>query len=242
MDTFISGYNVGIEANAAFNGQPGAAFYSGSVSNCGTALLAQDMPSAFGLMFARFTLDGDIAINRTNTADAANALFDHCQIIGRLGPAVSCTGNDWRSWMQFQNCTISNALQLAGPGVFNVVASTMLGNTQCILSASATRAAFTGCTFSPATNLVNYGNASNLLVNASSPISNTLPIVNWTSVANDFLSRKAARTNLYVVTDTPWGAFGDGFSDDTVAIQNALTTAGAGGGGIVYVPAGKYHL
>ena len=37
-------------------------FYSGAVSNCGTALLAQDMPSAFGLMFANFTLDGDIAI------------------------------------------------------------------------------------------------------------------------------------------------------------------------------------
>ncbi len=55
-----------------------------------TALLAQDMPGAFGLMFANFTLDGDIAVSRTNTADDANALFDHCQIIGRTGPAVEC--------------------------------------------------------------------------------------------------------------------------------------------------------
>ena len=62
MDTYISGYHVGIEANADTNGQPGATFYSGVVSNCATALLAQDMPSAFGLMFANFTLDGDIAI------------------------------------------------------------------------------------------------------------------------------------------------------------------------------------
>ncbi len=242
MDTFISGYLVGIEANAATNGQPGVTFYSGVVSNCATALLAQDMPSAFGLMFANFTLDGDIAVSRTNTADDANAMFDHCQIIGHTGPAVSATGSDWHSWMQFQDCTISNALQLTGPGVFNVVDSTLLGSTQCVLAASATRAAFTGCIFSPTTNLVNNGNSSNLLVDARQAISNALPMVCWTNVVKNFLSRQAAKTNLYVVTDAPWGAFGNGVNDDTAAIQGALGAAGANGGGIVYVPAGKYHL
>jgi hypothetical protein len=242
MDTFISGYKVGIEANTATNGQPGAAFYSGVVSNCATALLAQDMPGAFGLMFANFTLDGDIAISRTNTADNANAMFDHCQIIGRTGPAISATGNNWHSWMQFQNCTISNALQLTGPGVFNVVNSTLLGSTQCVLAASATRAAFTGCTFSPSANLVNSGNSSNLLVDARPASPNAIPMVYWTNVVNNFLSRQAAKTNLYVATDAPWGAYGNGVNDDTLAIQGALTTAGANGGGIVYMPAGKYRL
>lgn len=242
MDTFISGYLVGIEANTATNGQPGATFYSGVVSNCATALLAQDMPSAFGLMFANFTLDGDIAISRTNTADDANAMFDHCQIIGRSGTAVSSTGSDWHSWMQFQDCTISNALQLAGPGVFNVVDSTLLGSTQCVLNANATRAAFTGCVFSPQTNIVNFGNANNLLMDARPSLSNAFPMVYWTNVVNDYLSCKAARTNLYVATDVAWGAYGDGVHDDTAAIQNALTAAGASGGGIVYVPAGKYRL
>ncbi|HWY74141.1 MAG TPA: glycosyl hydrolase family 28-related protein, partial [Verrucomicrobiae bacterium] len=175
-------------------------------------------------------------------ADDANAMFDHCTLVGRNGPAVSSTGNDWHSWMQFQHCTIFNALQLAGPGVFNVVDSTLVGSTQCVLSASATRAAFTGCTFSPAMNLVNQGNASNLLVDARQSISNSLPVVYWTNVANDSLLRKAARTNLYVVTDAPWGAYGNGLNDDTMAVQSALTAAGAAGGGIVYLPAGKYHL
>ncbi len=242
MDTFINGYKVGIEANAATNGQPGAAFYGGSVSNCATALLAQSMPGAFGLMFANLTLDGDIAINRTNTSDNANAMFDHCQIIGRSGPAVSSTGNNWHSWMQFQNCTISNALQLTGPGVFNVVNSTLLGSTQCVMAASATRAAFTGCTFSPVANFMNFGNASNLLVDARQAISNAIPMVYWTNVANDISSRRPAKTNLYVVTDAAWGANGDGVSDDTSAIQSALTAAGVNGGGIVYLPAGKYKL
>lgn len=242
MDTYISGYHVGIEANTTTNGQPGATFYSGVVSNCAAALLAQDMPGAFGLMFANFTLDGDIAVSRTNTADNANAMFDHCQIIGRSGPAVTSTGNNWHSWMQFQNCTISNALQLTGPGVFNVVDSTLLGNTQCVMAASATRVAFTGCAFSPSANIVNNGNSSNLLVDARQSISNAFPVVYWTNVVNNLLSRQAAKTNLYVVTDAPWGAYGDGINDDTVAIQSALTAAGANGGGIVYLPAGKYLL
>ncbi len=242
MDTFINGYRVGIEANAATNGQPGAAFYGGSVSNCATALLAQSMPGAFGLMFANIILDGDIAINRTNTSDNANAMFDHCQIIGRNGPAISSTGNNWHSWMQFQSCTFSNALQLTGPGVFNVVNSTLLGSTQCVMAANATRAAFTGCTFSPSASLVNYGNASNLLVDARQSISNAIPMVYWTNVANDISSRRPAKTNLYVVTDSAWGANGDGVSDDTAAIQSALTAAGGAGGGIVYLPAGKYTL
>ncbi|HXI71632.1 MAG TPA: glycosyl hydrolase family 28-related protein [Verrucomicrobiae bacterium] len=242
MDTFISGYKVGIEANAATNGQPGAAFYDGSVSNCATALLAQSMPGAFGLMFANFTLDGDIAINRTNTADNANAMFDHCLIIGRSGPAVSSTGNNWHSWMQFQSCTFSNALQLTGPGVFNVVNSTLLGSTQCVMAANATRAAFTGCTFGPTPKLVNFGNASNLLVDARQSISNAIPMVYWTNMASDISSRRPAKTNLYVVTDAAWGANADGVGNDTASIQSALNAAGANGGGIVYLPAGKYKL
>jgi autotransporter-associated beta strand protein len=242
IDTYFSGYKVGIEANAATNGQPGVTFYSGAVSNCATAFLAQDMPSAFGPMFACFTLDGDIAVNRTNTADDANVQFDRCLIIGRNGTAVSSTGSDWHSWMQFQDCTISNTLNLAGPGVFNVVDSTLLGATQCVLSGSATRVAFTGCTFSPGTNIVNNGNPANLIIDPRASISNTLPRVYWTNVVNNYLSRKAATTNLYVATDAPWGAYGDGVHDDTAAIQSALASAEAGGGGIVYLPAGKYHL
>ncbi len=141
-----------------------------------------------------------------------------------------------------QNCVISNALQLAGPGVFNVVDSSLVGRTQCVMAASATRAAFTGCTFGPTTNIVNQGAGGNLLLDARQSISNAFPMVYWTNVISDFESRQPAKTNLYVATDAAFGAYADGLNDDTIAIQNALTAAGAGGGGIVYLPAGKYHL
>ena len=242
MDTFISGYQVGIATLSATNGQPGVTFYHGAVRNCTIALLAQNMPSAFGVMFACFTLDGDTAISRTDATTDANAQFYGCTIIGRNGPAAQVTGNDWHSWMQFQNCTISNALVLGGPGVFNVVNSTLLGATQGVLNAAATRVAFTGCAFTPGTNLVNLGNASNLLVNAQAPTVATPPDIQWTNVVADDLSRLPATTNLFVATDVAYGAYGDGQHDDTAAIQSALAAAGDNGGGLVYLPAGKYKL
>jgi hypothetical protein len=40
----------------------------------------------------------------------------------------------------------------------------------------------------------------------------------------------------------PYGARGDGLADDTAAIQSALNDAGAGGGGIVFLPQGDYRI
>jgi hypothetical protein len=244
MEIDISGYQVGLEANASTNGPihgpPGATFYGGCVSNCAIALLAQDMAWQAGLQFTRFTLDGDMAVNRTNTAGDATLQFYHCQLVGRQGTAVSFTGADWINWMQFQDCTISNTLRLVGPGVFNVVNSTLLGSTQCVLGASATRVALTGCHFSPSQNIVNSGSSNRVIVDGRRSISNALPMVEWTNIVSDYLSRKPAKTNLFVATS--FGATGNGASDDTAAIQNTLSAAGANGGGIVYLPGGKYRL
>ena len=44
------------------------------------------------------------------------------------------------------------------------------------------------------------------------------------------------------ITVKDFGAKGDGKADDTQAFSDALSAAGAQGGGIVYVPSGKYRL
>jgi autotransporter-associated beta strand protein len=240
MDTCISGYNVGIDADTNADGVPGASFYRGSVSNCATALLGQNMSGQQGLQFSDFTLEGGMAVSHTENSADAVLQFDHCTIIGTNGTAVYSSGADWHSWMAFQNCTISNTMLLAGPGVFNVVDSTLEGSTQCVMSASATRAAFTGCTFVSPTNIINQGNPKNLLMDGRQSISNAFPIVYWTNVLNNYNSRQPAKTNLFVVTG--YGATGNGTTDDTIAIQNALAAAGTNGGGIVYLPGGRYHL
>lgn len=52
----------------------------------------------------------------------------------------------------------------------------------------------------------------------------------------------AAKSDLYVVTKSPYYAQADGTTDDTAAFQTALTDAAVGGGGIVFVPGGNYRL
>ncbi len=240
MDTAISGYNIGLDFERSANGTASADFYEGYVTNCAIALNAQEGQQAVGVEFTHFKLDGDLAINRTHTTNGVGFFFDNCQITGDNGTAVNLVGADWTTAMAFQNCSITGTMQLTGPGVFNLVNCSLNASTQCVMSASATRAAFTGCTFSPTQKIVNSGNVSNLLVDARQAISNALPIVYWTNVINDYVSRKPAKTSLFV--GTTYGTTGNGTTDDTAAIKNALAAAGANGGGIVYLPAGKYHL
>ena len=46
----------------------------------------------------------------------------------------------------------------------------------------------------------------------------------------------------FIVTDPTYGATGDGATDDTTAIQAAISAASSAGGGIVFFPAGHYLL
>lgn len=245
VEVNLSGYRVGIESNSSANGSPGATFYSSSITNCGIALLAQEMPFQSGLQFARCNLDGDVAVSHTSNEVATLQFYD-CQLTGHSGVAVVFQGpaNNWVSWAQFQDCTVTGTLQL-NSGVFNVVNSTLnvaAGSNHCVLGVNANRAAFTGCDFFPAKAIANLGSASRLLVDGRRPLAYPLPDLRWTNVVNDYLARRPARTNLYVVTQAPWSAAGTGAADDTLAIQSALTTAGNHGGGVVYLPPGKYHL
>jgi hypothetical protein len=244
IDTFISGYKVGLEANHSTNGQPGATFYSGSISNCGTALLAPAMAGQSGLMFTKFIFDGDTCVNSQPTNDSSYVQFHTCQFYGHSGLAVTMGGN-WSSRMQFQNCVINGKLQL-NYGLYSIVNSTLtVSNGQYHISMStdsSCRAALVGCNFSPVRSIYNPGSAYRVILDGRRAIPNALPDVNWHAVKQDYLSRQPARTNLYVVTDAAWGAQGEGVSDDAPAIQSALDAAGAAGGGIVFLPGGAYML
>lgn len=51
------------------------------------------------------------------------------------------------------------------------------------------------------------------------------------------------RTDMFIdVTRSPYAALGNGTADDTFSIQQALSAAGAAGGGTVYLPHGTYKV
>jgi len=53
---------------------------------------------------------------------------------------------------------------------------------------------------------------------------------------------RAATSGLAVYDVQDYGAKGDGVTDDTAAINAAIAAAAGAGGGIVYLPAGTYHV
>jgi hypothetical protein len=55
-------------------------------------------------------------------------------------------------------------------------------------------------------------------------------------------THKPTRIKLYIATDAPYHAVADGVTDNTVAIQAALDGAAAEGGGVVFLPPGKYKV
>ncbi|WP_052350727.1 glycosyl hydrolase family 28-related protein [Paenibacillus gorillae] len=55
-------------------------------------------------------------------------------------------------------------------------------------------------------------------------------------------THKPARMTLYVATEAPFRAKNDGKTDNTAAIQAALDKAAAEGGGVVFLPPGKYKV
>jgi len=242
METYINGYNVGVEAHVSTNGGPSVSFYSGSISNCATAFLDGSGGGNTGFEFTRFTLDGDIAFDRNTNLDAA-AFFHTCQLIGRNGTAVRQTGGS-SSVMQFQNCNLTGTLKLDG-GIANLVNCNLNvapGSNHCVMASGAIIGAFTGCFFNPARSISNAADSRRLIIDGRRASTSPLPIVNWPDIQQDLASRHPARINLFVATNAPWNAAGDGIADDTAAIQSALNAAGTNGGGIVYLPAGKYKL
>jgi len=54
--------------------------------------------------------------------------------------------------------------------------------------------------------------------------------------------KRSGKVALYNVKSFPFGALGDGITDDTKSIQRALDLAGTAGGGIVYLPQGQYNV
>ena len=69
---------------------------------------------------------------------------------------------------------------------------------------------------------------------------NTGHVTTHNEVADNFSYLHRRMLNVYNVVD--YGATGNGSTDDTTAISNALSAANTAGGGVVFFPAGNYKI
>jgi hypothetical protein len=238
LDGEFSGYNIGYDALVSASGTPDTSFVGGYISNCATAFFDAAGGGNTGQEFTDFTLDGDIAIDR-NTPNDASMYFHTCQITGHSGISIHPTGGN-SSTMQFQNCTVNGTVKSDG-GIANFVNSSFTvpaGSNHCAMASGDIYTAFTGCFFNPARKISNAADARRLVIDGRRASTSKMPTVDWSDIEADWVTRRPANLSLYFATN----AVGDGTNDDTAAIQSALNGAGINGGGIVYLPPGKYKL
>jgi Pectate lyase superfamily protein len=76
------------------------------------------------------------------------------------------------------------------------------------------------------------GGAVGLAAVAGSALGRTQPALAQATATPDWIN----------VTDAPYNAVGDGVTNDTTPIRNAIAAAATAGGGVVYFPAGKYLI
>jgi hypothetical protein len=231
-DQSFQGYATGLKiingpSGAAANGQ----FLHLNISNCRVALdCVNGGPNC--ITYSSLLVDQvGIWMRQTRTA---NLLLNSCTIAGKdravRGESSACTS--------FEHCIFNGVVEFNRGSVLATDCDFHTPGQALLLDKGTAAASIVGNRFADQPGLVNESLARFVKIDMGPVTTERPPDYQHP----EFLEHKPARRDLYVVTDERWGAKADGVTDDTDAIQKALDAAGAAGGGIVYLPGGKYCL
>lgn len=234
----IEGYKIGFHA-APSVASPGAIpnghNYGMTFTNCSTGIYCEGV-SNVGIMFARVNTIGctnGIVVGSNNT-DGALQLHT-CNINGSTNAISTAPGCMAR--IMAQQCTF-------GGGKVDIAGGTLMAS-DCDFNNSApqitlgerSRGVITGNRFRNTVKIVDKTPYINVIDHTPLALPK-LPAFPAPAARTQQPSRKA----LYVATAPPFNAKNDGVTDNTSAVQNALDQASAEGGGIVFLPPGKYKF
>jgi len=241
-DVSIDGYNKGYCTAYSLNTEdlkkghltnsPNGENFDYRIRNCTYGVYVENVANA-GMIFTRFD------IQASKTAFHLGDKFDTAVTI--LGSKLASPGlaleNLGTGRVVMRDCSFLNGA-IATSGVLDSVASSF-SEPSCHVAAgdSLADASFFGDSFAVPP-LVSGGQTAKAAVHFV-PQSEA-PAQTFDAPPIDFEApRGATRNQLFVVTQTPFNAVGDGVTDCTAALQSALKAAGTAGG-IVYLPPGGY--
>jgi hypothetical protein len=235
----IEGYATGFHAAISIPSAPSVPNgqnYNMTFTNCNTGIYAEVVNNV-GIMFARCSTVNcvtGLAVGGGSNTNGAVQLHT-CTLSGSTS-AIS-TDAACQARIIAQQCTISNGNVNIGGGTFSPSDCDFNNKTPQIALGANARGIITGNRFKSGMSIQN----NSLYTNAidSTPLSlNKLPAFPLIMPT----THKPSRLALYVATTSPYNAVADGVTDNTTAIQNALNKASADGGGIVFLPPGKYKV
>ncbi|GCE14027.1 hypothetical protein KTT_38860 [Tengunoibacter tsumagoiensis] len=200
-----------------------------------------------GIQIANSTLQANqgthpIAVQVGDTSNSS-ILFNGVTIGGGAETAVQLTGQDL---LEFQNCTFDN---WSGPYAITASRGSVVvqGSSFSPTLSGGKKGLNLQSGLSSASLLGNSYTGGSLYDNSSSATvavqDSGFSFVNSGISSYTFaLQPHPDSNNFYDVESSPYNAHGDGSTDDTGSIQNALNDAGNAGGGTVYLPAAIYAI
>ncbi|MFB9278826.1 glycosyl hydrolase family 28-related protein [Cohnella cellulosilytica] len=231
----IEGYRIGFHA-APSVASPGAVpnghNYGLNLIGCRTGIFLEGV-SGEGIMFTRVRIAGaetGIAVG----PDTAGAVQAYGVEIEASGDAIAVDPAS-KTRLLLRESVVKSGRVAIGGGTFSASDSDFDNAAPQIAVGEEARSLLTGNRFKEEADIDN--RSKYISVIDHEPLAaEKLPA--FPEIAAE--TRLPARMALYVVTDAPFGAVNDGRTDATAAIQAALDRAGADGGGVVFLPPGKY--
>ena len=239
----IRGYKTGVEALPSrrvppinHGGPPYGHLYGCEILDCGNAFLATDARFP-GFLFTHCVLEGTDAAIKTAETFASFLGFHSCRLSGG-GKAVDIRGTLAAAAL-FQRCEFTGEAALDTGSVSLLGCDFESARDHIGIGSGVRVATVAGSTFSGPARVRKAGDSEQIRISDEPlPPSPLPPLLRW----EPDRPCKPARPGLHVVTDPEWGAKKDAVSNDTAAIQRALTAAGRTGGGVVFLPGGEYAV
>ncbi|MBK1825873.1 glycosyl hydrolase family 28-related protein [Haloferula rosea] len=233
----IEGYHIGLALRPGrHDGHfPNGQSYGFDLAGCRTGVFVEASAYA-GYQFTRFSItDAEIGIHIASGASEANS-FHTCSIDAN----VVAIRSDGEARVSLMSCDIQKGpIRLSG-GYLSLIDSDFAGTSPIHLELrdGVRGASILGNRFAGPSRIVNRSPFPVLIDH--NPISaRPLPDYEYRMPSDP---RRPVSTDLFVVTDLPYQAVGDGIADDAPAFQAALTAAANQGGGTVFVPGGTYRM
>lgn len=238
-DVTVEGYFIGFHAvkSARDNSTPNGQNYKMKFTDCITAIYAES-PQSVGIMFQ------DVEVTNCEyglfiPAHAGGAVqLNNC----RLQASKYAIGVDANSSTRLlvNQCRITSGKVEALGGTLVMTDSDIDNNTPQIILGPESRGIISGNRFGKTATIENRSMYECQINHTPIKESKKIPVFPYQDPQT--IKQKPDRTTLYITTEEPYSARNDGTTDNTQAIQQALDKAKAEGGGIVYLPAGKYRV
>ena len=236
VDGYFTGFLAGQSKAGTDTSKPNGHNYFMTFTNC-TEAIRLEAVATVGIMFTNVTItncENGIVVGDGVDAGAA-AQFYNCEISARKD-AIKISEKTSLKLMT-QQCKILNGQVNVLGGIYVAVDSDFNNEPPQVSTGSNARMILSGNRFAKTADIKD----GSLFKNAidHKPVS-IKPLPDFPEIKPR--ETKPARNALYVVTSAEFGGVANGVFDNTNAIQNALTKAGNEGGGIVFLPPGRYRV